>query len=59
MPEEQLTIEQCDELAKALHEDAALLPHGLERENLLQLAEGYRLLADIKRMVRMVLREVN
>jgi len=59
MPEEQLTIEQCDELAKALREDAALLSHGSERENLLQLAEGYRLLADIKRMVRMVLREVN
>jgi hypothetical protein len=40
----------------ALHEDAARLPHGSERENLLQLAEGYRLLADMKRMV---LRKVN
>jgi hypothetical protein len=51
MHEEQLTVHQCDELAKALHEDAAQLPHGSERENLLQLAEGYRLLAQIKRMV--------
>jgi hypothetical protein len=51
MQEEHLTIGQCDELAKALHEDAARLPHGSERENLLQLAEGYRLLADMKRMV--------
>jgi hypothetical protein len=51
MHEEQLTVHQCDELAAALHEDAAQLPHGSERENLLQLAEGYRLLAQIKRMV--------
>ena len=51
MLEERLTVDQCDELAKALHEDAARLPHGLERENLLQLAEAYRLLADMKRMV--------
>lgn len=56
MQEERLTVDQCDELAKALHEDAARLPHGSERENLLQLAEGYRLLADMKRMV---LRKVN
>jgi hypothetical protein len=51
MQEEHLTVDQCDELAKALREDAACLPHGSERENLLQLAEGYRLLADMKRMV--------
>jgi hypothetical protein len=51
MQEEHLSIGQCDELTKALHEDAARLPHGSERENLLQLAEGYRLLADMKRMV--------
>ena len=56
MLEEHLTVDQCDELAKALREDAARLPHGSERESLLQLAEGYRLLADMKRMV---LRKVN
>ena len=56
MQEERLTVDQCDELAKALREDAACLPHGAERENLLQLAKGYRLLAAMKRMV---LRKVN
>jgi hypothetical protein len=56
MLEEHLTVDQCDELAKALREDAARLPHGSERENLLQLAKGYRVLADMKRMV---LRKVN
>jgi hypothetical protein len=56
MQEEHLTVEQCDELAKALHEDAARLAHGAERAKLLWLAESYRLLADMKRMV---LRKVN
>jgi hypothetical protein len=56
MQEEHLTADQCDELAKALREDAARLLHGSERETLLQLAEGFRVLADMKRMV---LREVN
>jgi hypothetical protein len=56
MQEEHLTVDQCDELAKALREHAAQLPHGSERENLLQLAEDYRVLADMKRMV---LRKVN
>ncbi|WP_441260637.1 hypothetical protein AB7008_41075 [Bradyrhizobium sp. 521_C7_N1_3] len=56
MQQERLTADQCDELAKALHVDATRLPHGSERENLLQLAEGYRLLAGMKRMV---LRKVN
>ena len=52
MQEEQhLTVDQCDELAKALREDAACLPHGSERDYLLQLADDYRLLADMKRMV--------
>jgi hypothetical protein len=51
MQEEHLTVDQCDELAKALREDAARLPQGSERENLLQLAEGYRVLADMKGMV--------
>ena len=56
MQEEHLTVDQCDELAEALREAAAPLPHGSERDCLLQLAEGYRLLADMKRMV---LRRVN
>jgi hypothetical protein len=56
MPEEHLTLAQCDELAKALHEDAAGLPHGAEREKLLRLAEAYRALGEMKKMV---LREVN
>ena len=56
MQEEHLTVDQCDELAKALREDAARLPYGSKRENLLQLAEGSRVLADMKRMV---LRKVN
>ena len=58
MQEEEghLTVDECDELAKALREDAARLPHGSKRENLLQLAEDYSFLADLKRMV---LRKVN
>ena len=38
MQEEHLTVDQCDELAKALREDAACLPRGSEKEHLLQLA---------------------
>ncbi|WP_168212940.1 MULTISPECIES: hypothetical protein [unclassified Bradyrhizobium] len=56
MQEQHLTVDECDELAKALREDAAGLPHGPEREYLLQLAQDYRVLADMKRMV---LRKVN
>jgi hypothetical protein len=56
MQEDHLTIDQCDELAKALREDAARLPSGSDQKNLLQLAESYRILADLKRMV---LRNVN
>lgn len=51
MQEERLTVDQCDELANALREDAAHLPFGAERENLLRLAESYHVLADLKRMV--------
>lgn len=56
MEEELLSVEQCEELVQALREDAACLPDGSERDNLLQLAESYRVLADLKRMV---LRNVN
>ncbi|MGC2025356.1 MAG: hypothetical protein WA677_11455 [Bradyrhizobium sp.] len=56
MQEEYSTVDQCDKLAKAQRQDAARLPNGSEWENLLQLAEGYRVLAEMKRMV---LRKVN
>jgi hypothetical protein len=52
MPTEHLTIDQCDELVRALREDAARLPYGAERQKLLQLAEDYRVLAEMKRIVR-------
>ena len=51
MHEEHLTVDECDELAKALLEEAALLPPGSKRETLLQLAADYRVLADMKRIV--------
>jgi len=50
MPTEHLTVDQCDELVKALRD--ARLPHGAERQKLLQLAEDYRVLAEMKRIVR-------
>jgi hypothetical protein len=53
---EHLTIDECNELAEALRQDAAASPNGSEKENLLKLAECYRDLANIKRMV---LRKVN
>jgi hypothetical protein len=57
MPDEQhLTVDQCDELEEALRQDAASLPDGSDKENLLKLAEGYRALAKMKRIV---LRKVN
>jgi hypothetical protein len=56
MEEDHLTIDQCDEMAKALREDAARLPCGSDKRDLLRLAESYRALADLKRIV---LRRVN
>jgi hypothetical protein len=56
MQDEHLTVDECDELAEALRQDAAALPNGSEKEKLLKLAEGYRDLANIKRIV---LRKVN
>jgi len=56
MRDEHLTVDECDELEKALRQDAASLPNGPDKENLLHLAEGYRMLANVKRMV---LRKVN
>ena len=56
MQDEPLTVDVCDELAEALRHDAAALPDELEKENLLELAECYRNLAQMKRLV---LRKVN
>ena len=56
MQDEPLTVDECEEFAEALRERAAPLPNGSEREKLLMLAECYRELASIKRLV---LRKVN
>jgi hypothetical protein len=50
MEDEHLTADECDELADALLEDAATLPSG-NRETSFRLAEGYRTLSVMKRMV--------
>jgi hypothetical protein len=54
--ETNLTVEQCEELAAALSQDAALMPPGPEKHALLQLAKGYR---DLAAMKRLVARKVN
>jgi hypothetical protein len=54
--ERDLTADECDELAEALRQDAAALPDELKKANLLELAESYRNLA---RMKRLVLRKTN
>jgi hypothetical protein len=51
MPDEHSTVDECDELEEALRQDAASIADGQDKENLLKLAEGYRALANIKRMV--------
>jgi hypothetical protein len=47
-PETNLTVEQCRELAAAMFEDAAALPPGPKKEEILKLAHGYRNLAEMK-----------
>jgi hypothetical protein len=54
--ERALTAEECDLLADTLSDDAAALPIGSKKEGLLKLAESYRILAQMKRLV---LRKVN
>jgi hypothetical protein len=54
--ERALTVEECELLADALSNEAAALPVGSKKEDLLRLAESYRSLAQMKRLV---LREVN
>ncbi len=51
MQDEHLTFEECEELAEALVEEAAALPNGAKKEDLLKLAHGYRTLANMKRSV--------
>jgi hypothetical protein len=46
-----LTADECDELAEALRRGAAALPDELKKANLLELAERYRNLAQMKRLV--------
>lgn len=57
MGAERLTAAECEEIEAAMRDDAAFLPPGsIAREKLLQLAEAYRVLAGLKRIVR---RQVN
>jgi hypothetical protein len=57
MQDEPLTVDECDELAEALRQDATSLPSGSEKEIMLsKLAEAFHDLANIKRMI---LRKVN
>ena len=57
MQGEPLTVDECDELVEALRERAAsLLINGSEREKLVILADCFRELANMKRLV---LRKVN
>ena len=46
----KLTIDQCEELAAALFEEAAALPEPKKQE-ILKLAQGYRSLGKMKRWV--------
>jgi hypothetical protein len=49
--ERALTVEECDLLADTLSDDAAALPVGSKKEELLKLARSYRILAQMKRLV--------
>ena len=46
-----LTVEQCEELATAIAEEAALLSPGSKKEALLKLAQSYRDLATMKDLI--------
>jgi hypothetical protein len=43
-----LTLKECRELAAALFEDAAALPPGPKKDEILKLAHGYQILAEMK-----------
>jgi hypothetical protein len=46
-----LTVEQCEELAAAISQDAAPLPPGARKDDLLKLAQSYRVLAAMKSII--------
>jgi hypothetical protein len=53
--ERNLTADECEELADALVEAAAVLPPGQKKHETSKLSDGYRTLAQVKRFVlRMV-----
>jgi hypothetical protein len=54
--ETALTIEECELLADTLSDEAAALPVGSKKQDLLKLAKSYRSLAQMKRLV---MREAN
>jgi hypothetical protein len=53
---ENMTADECDELAAFLLEDAAALPPGQKQGAILKLVFGYR---DVAKMKRLVLRNAN
>ena len=54
--ERDMTADECDELADALVEAAAALPAGSKQHGISSLAQSYRGLAKMKRLV---VRKVN
>lgn len=50
-PSRNLTVRDCEEIASALFEDAAALPAGLKKQKILELAQSYRSLGKMKRLV--------
>jgi hypothetical protein len=54
--ERNLTADECEELADALVEAAAAMPLGPKKQETSKLSDGYRTLAQVKRLV---LRKVN
>jgi hypothetical protein len=47
-PSTRLIVEQCEQLATAMFEDAAARPPGPKQKEILKLANGYRNLAEMK-----------
>jgi hypothetical protein len=53
--ERNLTADDCEELADALVEAAVALPPGQKKQDTSKLSDGYRTLAQVKRLLlRMV-----
>ena len=50
-PATNLTVDECEELASSLCEDAAALSPGPKKQEILKLAQGYRSLGKMKRLV--------